>query len=107
MKVMTLDEVIQGNVSSDASCLYLVREASIVFYIGQSSDPVERLRQHIGIASPEHQTRLGRLIMSNAPRSKAWQVALWTLADCAPYVGLLTMGLMKLSMRSLLTFPPA
>jgi hypothetical protein len=69
--------------------IYVVREGDIVFYVGQSHDPVDRLLQHLSHPEASFQqlpSALGQLILDNRPGSLAWEIDLMTMADCRPFV---------------------
>lgn len=62
--------------------LYVVRDASLIFYVGQSKrDVAARFAEHL-----QKPSRLGQLIKQNQPGSLAWSVDFYTLADCRPFV---------------------
>jgi len=62
--------------------IYVVRDANLVFYVGQSKrDVVDRFFEHL-----QKPSRLGRFVELNKPASFAWQVDFYTLADCRPFV---------------------
>jgi hypothetical protein len=63
--------------------LYLYRDGDVVFYIGQSGQPFERLREHLGqgernLYDPD---AIGQLILNNRPASLAWVVEVYSLAE--------------------------
>src|SRR5579859_2235963 len=65
--------------------LYLVRDGDTVLYAGRSFNPIERLRQHMGIDDSFYRTdtdRIGRLFFYEKPESLEWQVEMYTIADC-------------------------
>ncbi|WP_420630652.1 GIY-YIG nuclease family protein [Candidatus Leptofilum sp.] len=62
--------------------IYVVRDANLVFYVGQSRrDVPTRFGEHL-----QKPSRLGQLIQLNAPASHEWSVAFYALADCAAFV---------------------
>ena len=62
--------------------IYVVRDAALVFYVGQSRrDVVTRFGEHLQAPS-----RLGQLIALNEPTSRLWAVDFYALADCEPFV---------------------
>jgi hypothetical protein len=64
--------------------VYLVHDGEFSFYVGKSNrNVIARLREHI---NPSRPTILGQLIIANEPQSLLWQVKLFTLADCEPYI---------------------
>jgi hypothetical protein len=68
--------------------LYVVGKAKTAFYVGKASDPLRRLREHVGLRGRGQgdESALGELILYNLPLSLSWQVQLLTLADCSSYV---------------------
>lgn len=74
-------------------CIYVIRNKSTVFYVGQSNhNVINRLWQHIGppmgYTGPllRHFDDIGRFIAANYPQSRDWQIDLLTLDDCANYL---------------------
>lgn len=62
--------------------IYVVRDGSLAFYVGQSRrDVVARFWEHV-----QKPSRLGELIELNRPHSLDWAVDFYTLADCRPFV---------------------
>lgn len=62
--------------------IYVVRDAALVFYVGQSRrDVVTRFWEHL-----QKPSRLGQLITLNKPASFQWAVDFYALADCAAFV---------------------
>ena len=72
----------------DSHYLYLVRDGDTVFYVGQSTDPIHRMHEHIGLAihDPRFGDDLGGMIGENYPESRDWILELYTIADCADFV---------------------
>src|SRR5579885_1704143 len=66
--------------------LYAYRDGEVVFYVGRSQSPLDRLTEHLGLAGSSGGSRLGNLILDHTPESLAWQMELYTFADCAPLV---------------------
>lgn len=65
--------------------LYIVRDGALVFYVGKSSTPVDRLLTHFGDGNwnwGRGTSDLGKLVKDNLPDSKSWQVELLSVADC-------------------------
>jgi hypothetical protein len=72
---------------ADEYRLYLVRDGSLVFYIGQSKDAVNRLANHIGLGQnfiPS--SKLGALIVNNMEEAVNWDIDFLTIKDCHPIV---------------------
>ncbi|WP_420643408.1 GIY-YIG nuclease family protein [Candidatus Leptofilum sp.] len=62
--------------------IYVVRDADLVFYVGQSRrDVLTRFGEHM-----QKPSRLGQLIQLNEPASDNWSVDFYALADCAAFV---------------------
>ena len=68
--------------------LYIVRDGDIVFYVGQSTDPLYRLQAHLGLISQSDHSLFGIFIKANAPASYQWTYELWKPEECKPYVQL-------------------
>ncbi len=66
--------------------LYLIRDGDIVFYIGQSAQPLIRLQEHMGWTWQGNQSTIGKLIEDNAPESGKWTYELWKVEECEQYV---------------------
>ena len=65
--------------------VYVVRDGDVVFYVGQSDDPVDRLLAHAGLGAWGHLTgtsSLGRTIEDNLPSARGWTIELWTVQEC-------------------------
>jgi hypothetical protein len=65
--------------------IYLYRDDETVLYVGRSSDPINRLTEHMGMGRSA-MSRLGRLIHKHMPQSLDWSLEIYTLADCVPLV---------------------
>jgi len=65
--------------------LYLYLEGEIVFYVGKSSQPFERLQEHIGQGDDKRSMPwpdpIGRLILENRPASLEWTVQVTPLTE--------------------------
>ncbi len=66
--------------------IYLFREDAIVFYVGQSRQPLTRFMEHLGQTWQADASEVGTLILEQAPHSGTWTYELWTLEDCAQYL---------------------
>jgi hypothetical protein len=62
--------------------LFVVREGSTVFWVGEASNVRRRVGEHLG----GYPSALGKLILGNVPSSFDWIFEIWTLADCKPYL---------------------
>lgn len=83
MLSFTLEDALIDNPDTKGYYLYLYRDGDVVFYVGQSKDPIERIRQHLGRALPYWPDAIGQLILDNAPASFIeWKIDLFTLSDC-------------------------
>jgi hypothetical protein len=61
--------------------IYVVSDGADVLYVGQTSAPDVRIRQHL-----ETHTPLGQLALAHLPVAGQWLVSLFSLAECAPWV---------------------
>lgn len=69
--------------------LYLVKDGDVVLYVGRSYDPVDRLQQHLGISGRYGNYSaddLGLVYFEEKPESLKWQVEIYTVDDCLPFV---------------------
>lgn len=64
--------------------LYVVGDGDLTLYVGQSQSPIDRILEHLGLAGRNRgwPSRLGQLILDNAPASHAWTVRLLAVDDC-------------------------
>ena len=64
--------------------VYVVRDGDVVFYVGQSDGPVERLEAHVGRGAWgwTGTSSLGRTIEDNLPGARDWTIELWTVQEC-------------------------
>ena len=83
MRTTTVGAILQKEAQNALGHLiYVVRDAALVFYVGQSRrDVVTRFWEHMQAPS-----KLGQLISLNAPTSHQWSVDFYALADCATFV---------------------
>jgi hypothetical protein len=65
--------------------LYLVRDGDVIFYIGQSRSPLNRLQEHMGETSRGGLSMLGMLIKAQAPASYEWTYELRKPVECIEY----------------------
>lgn len=89
MKRLRLKTALTGNTGRvQGHRLYLVGREKSVFYVGKATDPLRRLREHVGLSGwgQGNESALGELILYNLPAALFWQVQLLTLADCTPSV---------------------
>jgi hypothetical protein len=82
----TVRVAIKGNISTKDIArhnIYVVRENDVIFYIGQSINPLSRLQEHLGQTwrSPSPSS-IGLLILENADVSSEWAYDLYALEDC-------------------------
>ena len=89
VKKTSIQAILEGHVCAPGHRLYIVRDGPTVFYVGQSVDPPERVRGHLGLGELAFggRDRLGYFIVDNLPEAQAWQVVLYTLEDCQAYLG--------------------
>jgi predicted GIY-YIG superfamily endonuclease len=83
MKRVTVETLLSKEVANALGHLiYVVRDGTLVFYVGQSRrDVITRFWEHLH--APSH---LGRLIAVNKPNSLQWMVDFYALADCEQFV---------------------
>jgi hypothetical protein len=81
-------DLLKDNLSTDDEpyCIYVVRTADAVLYVGGSVDPVNRLLEHISPESRFAADWLGDLVWENRPASLLWDTELLTLEDCVLYM---------------------
>src|SRR5947207_5838521 len=83
MLQMTIHQALIGNKETKEHCLYLYRDQEVIFYIGRSLFPLERLREHLGLGTFDRcRSPLGTLILEHLPHALFWTMELWTIADC-------------------------
>ncbi len=81
----TLKDALEGHLDTTGHYVYLYRDGDVVFYIGMSSSPLDRLQEHIGRGQRQiGKSLLGQTIADNMPEALTWQVEFFTLADCEP-----------------------
>ena len=83
MVTVSMNSVLSKEVKKSLGHLiYVVRDETLVFYVGQSRrDVITRFWEHMH--TPSH---LGQLIELNKPDSLGWAVDFYELADCAKFV---------------------
>ncbi|VAW31431.1 hypothetical protein MNBD_CHLOROFLEXI01-4202 [hydrothermal vent metagenome] len=83
MKRVTVEALLNKEVANALGHLiYVVRDGTLVFYVGQSRrDVITRFWEHL--QAPSY---LGRLIAVNKPDSLQWMVDFYALADCERFV---------------------
>lgn len=86
MLQLTIKEALEGIYDTADHYLYLYRDKDVIFYVGRSDNPIERLQQHVGRRGPNLISFLGDLLLDNLPASLSWTIELYTLRDCAPLV---------------------
>lgn len=98
MITLTIGELLDGfelGMEGLGHHVYIVRDGDVVFYVGRSGDPLDRLRTHMGKGAWSWCTgasQLGQFIVANWPESRDWQVELLTVADCATWIRALCPG---------------
>lgn len=80
----TLWDIAQKHAQSHWPDIYVVRDNDVVFYVGQSDNPMERLLGHVGLGSWgwSGYSDLGRTIDDNLPEARSWTIELWTVQEC-------------------------
>ena|SRR5258708_5464536 len=66
--------------------IYVVREDDLVFYVGLSLSPIERMIQHVYGGRNGIISHLGHFIRDNIKYADNWQVDLLTLEECKLYI---------------------
>jgi hypothetical protein len=91
MYSITIREALETLPGTGDHFLYLYRDGEIVFYVGRSIDPIERLEQHLGTLGGnsffKDRDLPGNVIRKNYPESLNWLIDLFTLKDCQPFIG--------------------
>jgi len=87
----TVNTALYGDVGDYAGhFIYLYRDGDVIFYVGRSSDPINRLQQHMGLdhtyPNSSYPSNLGRVIQDNLPESVEWTLEVYTLEDCVPLI---------------------
>lgn len=88
MLTMAVKDFLEGTVEiGDALyCVYVVREGETILYVGRSSDPERRLREHFGQPWRSSGSAISVLFEQYPEEALAWQVDVYTLGECQPYV---------------------
>lgn len=83
MITVTIADILQDRIESTLGHLiYVVRDETVIFYVGQSRrDVVARFHEHWQTPS-----RLGQVAQANQPDSLQWVVDFYTLSDCRPFI---------------------
>jgi len=83
------DVLAYGESADCVRCVYVVRDGSTTFYVGKTTrGGANRLREHCGGGERPRISRLGRVILRNAPESDMWEVDLMSVEDCEPFIRL-------------------
>jgi hypothetical protein len=83
MLTTTIRQALIGNIEMGEHYLYLYRDQEVIFYIGRSFFPLERLREHLGLGMFNcHRSPFGMLILDHLPQALLWTMELWTASDC-------------------------
>jgi hypothetical protein len=91
MITVSINEAINGDwdkldPTNEPHCIYVVREGECIFYVGQSTDIVNRLFEHFEHTGRGSSSRLGSFYDEHKDKSDSWQIDLYTLDDCEPYI---------------------
>jgi predicted GIY-YIG superfamily endonuclease len=83
MLSVTIQEALQGDSESAGHVLYVIRDRRVIFYVGRSVDPLNRLEEHLGHTGRNmyQPDRIGQLILKNHPASLIWTIDLYTLEE--------------------------
>ncbi len=76
---LTLQEAWARQNNTTGHALYLYRNGETVLYVGVSSTPLERLRQHL---MPSNSTPIGKAIREQFPDSLQWALEILSLDEC-------------------------
>ena len=83
MLQLTIREALEGAIDTSDHDLYLYRDDETVLYIGRSTSPLERLREHLGMGLYNRRiSALGTLILAQKPGSFSWVMELRTVSEC-------------------------
>jgi hypothetical protein len=86
MMIISILDALQKPFDTADHLLYLYKDEEVIFYVGQSINPLARLRQHLGYDRPYLPDQIGSVIRENFPASFQWQIELYTLEDCLEIV---------------------
>lgn len=65
MLTFTIREALEGTYNTTDHYLYLYRDGEVIFYVGRSISPFDRMMQHLGLEG--NSDRLGDVIQNNLP----------------------------------------
>jgi hypothetical protein len=83
MLTITIHQALTGNIETREHCFYLYRDQEVIFYIGRSFFPLERLREHLGWGMFNgSRSPLGVFILEHLPQALSWTMELRTALDC-------------------------
>ncbi len=87
MQKLTMKEALDmyDNDSRIQDYIYLYRDGEVIFYIGKSVQPFERLQEHLGQGEDKRcqsfPDQVGKLILNNQPVSLEWRVEIMSLEE--------------------------
>lgn len=82
MITLTIDEALKGTHDVSGHYIYLYRDQEVVFYVGRSYYPLNRLLQHMALDGTSLGDITGDTISDNLPASLHWTMELYTLEEC-------------------------
>ena len=83
---VTIQEALSKRLKTDGHYVYLYRDDDTVFYVGQSRHPLRRFYQHMGKYRGSYSDSVGDFIIENQPESLNWQIEIYTLEECRPFM---------------------
>jgi hypothetical protein len=91
MLTVTIKDIIDGDWdkldgADEPHCIYIVRDGDCILYVGQSVDIFNRLLEHFGHVGRGSGSGLGSFYDAHQDISNSWQIDLYTLSDCEPYI---------------------
>lgn len=82
----TIKEALTRRTKTDGHYIYVYRDNGVVFYVGQSKKPMYRFAQHMGKYRNACADLVGSFILDNMPESQDWQIEIYTLEECKPFL---------------------
>ncbi len=82
----TIRDALRGVVGASLHRLYKVSDGDTVLYIGQSIEPLNRLKEHMGLHGRGGTSTLGTFIHDFLPGSLSFTYELFTVEECKPLI---------------------